>query len=211
LSSHIKSGRVEKLLAHPLRWTTVIQAAVLAAFGFLPATLAHSLVVVPISFLGGMQIGLFRSTRRCETGCGVGVRGGAVMLAASARAASDPMDQTTWCDCHVAVFEVFGGSRPGRCVTTSSPALTNPTSTTPDQPLLRPNDQPRRVPGRPRRGPTNRRINLGLHTAPLRVDAKDVLAGAGQRVSRAVQPWVGVVAGLTVSRWMPSCAAARPR
>ena len=37
------------------------QAAVLAGFGFLPATLPHSLVVVPISFLAGIQIGLFRS------------------------------------------------------------------------------------------------------------------------------------------------------
>jgi uncharacterized membrane protein YoaK (UPF0700 family) len=38
-----------------------IQAAVLAGVGFLPATLPRSLVVVPISFLAGIQIGLFRS------------------------------------------------------------------------------------------------------------------------------------------------------
>jgi uncharacterized membrane protein YoaK (UPF0700 family) len=55
LSSHIKSGRVDKVVAQPLRWTMASQAAVL------PATLPHSLVVVPISFLGGIQIGLFRS------------------------------------------------------------------------------------------------------------------------------------------------------
>jgi uncharacterized membrane protein YoaK (UPF0700 family) len=61
LSSHIKSGRVDKVVAQPLRWTMATQAAVLAGFGFLPATLSHSLVVVPISFLGGVQIGLFRS------------------------------------------------------------------------------------------------------------------------------------------------------
>jgi uncharacterized membrane protein YoaK (UPF0700 family) len=61
LSSYIKSGRVDKVVAQPLRWTMAIQAAVLAGFGFLPATLPHSLVVVPISFLGGIQIGLFRS------------------------------------------------------------------------------------------------------------------------------------------------------
>ena len=61
LSSHIKSGRVDKVVAQPLRWTMATQAAVLAGFGFLPATLPHSLVVVPISFLGGIQIGLFRS------------------------------------------------------------------------------------------------------------------------------------------------------
>lgn len=60
LSSHIKSGRVDKVVPHPLRWTMVIQAAVLAGLGFLP-TLPHSLVVVPISFLGGMQMRLFRS------------------------------------------------------------------------------------------------------------------------------------------------------
>jgi len=61
LSSHIKSGRVDKLVAQPLRWTMAIQAAVLAGIGFLPATLPNSLVVVPISFLGGIQIVLFRS------------------------------------------------------------------------------------------------------------------------------------------------------
>jgi uncharacterized membrane protein YoaK (UPF0700 family) len=61
LSSHIKSGRVDKVVAHPLRWTMASQAAVLAGFGFLPATLPHSLVLVPMSFLGGIQIGLFRS------------------------------------------------------------------------------------------------------------------------------------------------------
>src|SRR5271168_4431486 len=61
LSSHIKSGRVDKMVPHPLRWTMAIQAAALAGFGFLPATLPPRLVVVPISFLGGIQIGLFRS------------------------------------------------------------------------------------------------------------------------------------------------------
>jgi uncharacterized membrane protein YoaK (UPF0700 family) len=61
LSSHIKSGRVDKVVAQPLRWTMASQAAVLAGFGFLPATLPHSLVVVPISFLAGIQIGVFRS------------------------------------------------------------------------------------------------------------------------------------------------------
>lgn len=61
VAAHIKSGRVEKVLAHPLRWTMGIQAAVLAALGFLPATVPASFVTVPISFLAGMQIGLFRS------------------------------------------------------------------------------------------------------------------------------------------------------
>jgi uncharacterized membrane protein YoaK (UPF0700 family) len=48
LSSHIKSGRVDKVVAQPLRWTMASQAAVLAGFGFLPATLPHSLVVVRV-------------------------------------------------------------------------------------------------------------------------------------------------------------------
>jgi uncharacterized membrane protein YoaK (UPF0700 family) len=61
LSSHIKSGRVDKVVAQPLPWMMASQAAILAAVGFLPATLPRSLVVVPISFLGGIQIGLFRS------------------------------------------------------------------------------------------------------------------------------------------------------
>jgi uncharacterized membrane protein YoaK (UPF0700 family) len=60
LAAHIKSGRVETMVAHPLRWTMGIQAAVLAAFGFLPATVSASFITVPISFLAGMQIGLFR-------------------------------------------------------------------------------------------------------------------------------------------------------
>jgi uncharacterized membrane protein YoaK (UPF0700 family) len=49
------------VVAQPLRWTMASQSAILATFGFLPATLPHGLVVVPISFLGGIQIGLFRS------------------------------------------------------------------------------------------------------------------------------------------------------
>lgn len=61
LASLIKSGRVESFVPQPLRWTMGIQAAGLAAFGFVPATVPQSLVTVPISFLAGMQIGLFRS------------------------------------------------------------------------------------------------------------------------------------------------------
>ncbi len=61
VSSHINSGRVDKVVAHPLRWTMASQAAVLAGLGFLPATLPPRLAVVPISLLGGIQIGLFGS------------------------------------------------------------------------------------------------------------------------------------------------------
>jgi uncharacterized membrane protein YoaK (UPF0700 family) len=38
-----------------------IQAAVLAIIGFVPPSVPHSLVTVPISILAGTQIGLFRN------------------------------------------------------------------------------------------------------------------------------------------------------
>ena len=60
LASHIKSGRVEHVLPHSLRWTIAVQAAVLAAIGFVPASVDHTFVTVPISFLAAVQIGLFR-------------------------------------------------------------------------------------------------------------------------------------------------------
>jgi uncharacterized membrane protein YoaK (UPF0700 family) len=60
LAAVIKSGRVETFVPHPLPWTMAIQAAAMAAFGFVPATVPPSFVTVPISFLAGMQIGLFR-------------------------------------------------------------------------------------------------------------------------------------------------------
>jgi uncharacterized membrane protein YoaK (UPF0700 family) len=59
-AAHIKSARFENTVHNPLWWTMGIQAAVLGAFGFLPATVPASFVTVPISFLAGMQIGLFR-------------------------------------------------------------------------------------------------------------------------------------------------------
>jgi uncharacterized membrane protein YoaK (UPF0700 family) len=61
LASHLKSGRVDPILAHPLRWTMAIQALVLAVIGFVPGSVPHSYVTVPISFVAAMQIGLFRS------------------------------------------------------------------------------------------------------------------------------------------------------
>jgi uncharacterized membrane protein YoaK (UPF0700 family) len=63
LAAHIKSGRVDKWVKHPLRWTMGIQAAALFGFGFVPAGVPHIAVTIPISFLAGMQIGLFRSVR----------------------------------------------------------------------------------------------------------------------------------------------------
>jgi uncharacterized membrane protein YoaK (UPF0700 family) len=61
LAAHIKSGRVDAALAHPLRWIMGVQAAALAVIGFVPSTVPHSYVTVPISFLAAIQIGLFRS------------------------------------------------------------------------------------------------------------------------------------------------------
>ncbi|MCV7169693.1 MULTISPECIES: YoaK family protein [Mycolicibacterium] len=61
LAAHIKSGRVERVVPHPLRWTMAVQAAALAVIGFVPASVPHSYVTVPISFLAAVQIGLFRN------------------------------------------------------------------------------------------------------------------------------------------------------
>jgi uncharacterized membrane protein YoaK (UPF0700 family) len=61
LASYIKSGRVEHILPHPLRWTMAIQAVALTIIGFVPASVPHSYVTVPISFLAAMQISLFRN------------------------------------------------------------------------------------------------------------------------------------------------------
>jgi uncharacterized membrane protein YoaK (UPF0700 family) len=61
LASHIKSGRVDRVLSRPLRWTMAVQTIALVAIGFVPASVPHSLVTVPICFLAAMQIGLFRN------------------------------------------------------------------------------------------------------------------------------------------------------
>jgi uncharacterized membrane protein YoaK (UPF0700 family) len=61
LSAHVKSGRVEKFVSHPLRWTMGIQAVAFATVGFVPTTAPSSFVTIPISFLAAMQFTLFRS------------------------------------------------------------------------------------------------------------------------------------------------------
>ena len=61
LASHIKSGRVERILPRPLIWTMAVQSLALAIIGFVPASVPHSYVTVPISFLAAVQIGLFRN------------------------------------------------------------------------------------------------------------------------------------------------------
>lgn len=52
LASHIKSGRAERILPHPLRWTMAVQSVALGIIGFIPASVPHSYVTVPI-FSGG--------------------------------------------------------------------------------------------------------------------------------------------------------------
>lgn len=61
IASHIKSGRAEQVLPYPLRWTMAIQVVALAVIGFVPATVSHTVVTVPISLLAAVQIGLFRN------------------------------------------------------------------------------------------------------------------------------------------------------
>jgi uncharacterized membrane protein YoaK (UPF0700 family) len=61
LASHIKSGRAEQVVPRPLVWTMAVQSVALAMIGFVPASVPHSFVTVPISFLAAMQIGLFRN------------------------------------------------------------------------------------------------------------------------------------------------------
>lgn len=61
LASHIKSGRMEQVLPHSLRWTMGVQSVALAVIGFVPASVDHNFVTVPISFLAAVQIGLFRN------------------------------------------------------------------------------------------------------------------------------------------------------
>lgn len=61
LASHIKSGRVERVVTHPLRWAMAVQVVALAGIGFVPVSVAHSYVTVPIAFLAAVQMGLFRN------------------------------------------------------------------------------------------------------------------------------------------------------
>jgi uncharacterized membrane protein YoaK (UPF0700 family) len=60
VASHIRSGRAQRLVARPLLWTMAVQAGALAVIGFVPESVPHSYVTVPISFLAAVQIGLFR-------------------------------------------------------------------------------------------------------------------------------------------------------
>ena len=61
VAATIKSGRIERLLPHPLRWTMLVQVLALVAIGFVPVTVAHNYVTIPIAFLAAVQMGLFRN------------------------------------------------------------------------------------------------------------------------------------------------------
>jgi uncharacterized membrane protein YoaK (UPF0700 family) len=61
VAAYIKSGRVERFLPYPLRWTMAVQVVTLAVIGFVPVSVAHSYVTVPIAFLAAIQMGLFRN------------------------------------------------------------------------------------------------------------------------------------------------------
>ena len=61
LSAHLKSGRAPRFGGHPLPWLMAVQACVLVSVGFVPSSVPHSYVTVPIAFLAATQIGLFRS------------------------------------------------------------------------------------------------------------------------------------------------------
>jgi uncharacterized membrane protein YoaK (UPF0700 family) len=49
------------VVTYPLRWTMAVQAIALGVIGFVPASVPHSYVTVPIAFLAAVQMGLFRN------------------------------------------------------------------------------------------------------------------------------------------------------
>jgi uncharacterized membrane protein YoaK (UPF0700 family) len=61
IATHVKRGKLDALLPYPIRWTVGLQVLVLAIIGFVPASVPHSFVTVPVAFLAAMQIELFRS------------------------------------------------------------------------------------------------------------------------------------------------------
>jgi uncharacterized membrane protein YoaK (UPF0700 family) len=61
LAVHIKAGRLDRLLPYPIRVTMGLQALILLVIGFVPTSVPHSFVTIPIAFLAAMQIELFRN------------------------------------------------------------------------------------------------------------------------------------------------------
>ena len=61
VAAQIKSGRAERHLAHPLRWALTVLVLALVVIGFVPVTVSHNYVTIPIAFLAAVQMGLFRN------------------------------------------------------------------------------------------------------------------------------------------------------
>jgi len=61
VAAQIKSGRAERHVAHPLRWAMTVQVLALVVIGFVPITVSHNYVTIPIAFLAAVQMGLFRT------------------------------------------------------------------------------------------------------------------------------------------------------
>ncbi len=58
---HVKQGRLDGVLAYPIRMTIGLLAIILLVVGFIPTSAPHWIATIPISFLAAMQIELFRS------------------------------------------------------------------------------------------------------------------------------------------------------
>ncbi|MHA7652411.1 YoaK family protein [Mycobacterium sp. ML4] len=61
VAAHIKSGRLEKAVSYPLRWTMGIQVAFFVFVGFLPVRMVANVVIVAFAFLAGSQMSWFRN------------------------------------------------------------------------------------------------------------------------------------------------------
>ena len=61
VAAQIKSGRAERHVEHPLRWAMTVQVLALVVIGFVPVTVSHNYVTIPIAFLAAVQMGLFRN------------------------------------------------------------------------------------------------------------------------------------------------------
>ncbi|MBN0974379.1 MULTISPECIES: YoaK family protein [Gordonia] len=61
LAVHVKAGRFDHLLVYPIRVTMALQVSILVVIGFVPTSVPHSFVTIPISFITAMQIELFRN------------------------------------------------------------------------------------------------------------------------------------------------------
>lgn len=61
IGTHVKRGRLDSVLPHPIRWTVGFQVLVLVVIGFVPQSVPPSLVTIPIAFIAALQLELFRT------------------------------------------------------------------------------------------------------------------------------------------------------